>query len=420
MIVRKRDCPPGAALHEQGVIGSCPVLGPETRNVWPRKPEHKGNCSMEFGFFAQGAVPKPIADKNPNAEHERLIANLELGVYAEECNFKYTWASEHHFLEEYSHMSTPEVYLAMVAARTSRIHIGSSIMNITPYVNHPFRVAEQVAMLDHLSKGRFEFGTGRGSSTTEMFGFGIENADDTKDMWDESIREFPKMWRETEYSHDGKWFSTPVRNVLPKPYTQPHPPMWVAAGSPSTFEKAAQLGLGVICFSFGPPDRLGPLIETYKKTIENCDPVGEWVNNNVMCVTNLVCLEDRDDAFKLGSEIGMSYYHSQVVRWLDSFPRPKDFPVWPEVLPEPTPAQLEAVGKTASVIVGDPDDCAEGLRKWESLGADILTFSPLTTQISLQDAKRVFRTFGEQVIPKFDPEPELHSTTKQRIEQTGK
>ena len=115
---------------------------------------------MEFGFFAQGAVPKPIADKNPNAEHERLIANLELGVYAEECNFKYTWASEHHFLEEYSHMSTPEVYLAMVAARTSRIHIGSSIMNITPYVNHPFRVAEQVAMLDHLSKGRFEFGTG--------------------------------------------------------------------------------------------------------------------------------------------------------------------------------------------------------------------------------------------------------------------
>lgn len=64
-------------------------------------------------------------------------------------------------------------------------------------------------MMDHLSEGRFEFGTGRGSSTTEMFGFGVEKAEDTVSMWDESIREFPKMWRETSYWHDGEWFSTP-------------------------------------------------------------------------------------------------------------------------------------------------------------------------------------------------------------------
>lgn len=384
---------------------------------------------MEFGLFAQGAVPDQIRKDNPNAEHERMLANVELGVHAEKTGFKYAWSSEHHFLDEYSHNSTPEVYLSWVGAQTEKIHIGTSIMNITPKVNHPFRVAEQVAMMDHLSNGRFEFGTGRGSSTTEMFGFGVEHPDDTKDMWDETIREIPRMWKETEYHYDGKWFSTPKeavlegmvgRNVLPKPYTKPHPPLWVAAGSPSTFEKAAKLGLGVICFSFGDPQRLKPLIEMYKEIIQDPpEPVGEYVNNNVLAVTNMVCLEDHDDAIRLVTEVGMSYYHSLVVRWLDSFPRPKHFPTWPEVLPEPTPEQVEALIPTGSVIVGDPDDCKTGVKVWEDLGVDQLVFSPLTTQISLEDAKRCFSTFGEHVIPAFDLEPEIHSTTKQRLAQTG-
>lgn len=384
---------------------------------------------MEFGIFSQGAVPQPLREGNPNAEHERLIAQVELGVHAESCGFKYVWASEHHFLDEYSHMSTPEVYLSWVAARTKRIHIGSAIMNITPRVNHPFRVAEQVAMMDHLSEGRFEFGTGRGSSTTEMFGFGVEKAEDTVSMWDESIREFPKMWRETSYSHDGHWFSTPKearleglegRNVLPKPYTQPHPPMWVAAGSPSTFEKAARLGLGVICFSFGDPQRLRPAIEKYKEIIEDPpEQVGEYVNNNVMAVTNVCVLEDHKEAIELGCSIGMSYYQSLVVRWLDSFPRPKGFPQWPEVLPEPTPDMLEQLIPGGSVIIGDPDDAEVGVKVWEDLGVDVLTFSPLTTQIALEDAKRTLSAFGDHVLPKFDLEPDVHSTTKQRIAQCG-
>lgn len=384
---------------------------------------------MEFGLFSQGAVPQPLREVNPAAEHERLLAQVELGVHAETTGFKYVWSSEHHFLDEYSHMSTPEVYLPFVAARTEKIHIGSAIINITPKVNHPFRVAEQVAMLDHLSNGRFEFGTGRGSSTTEMFAFGVEDPDDTKAMWEESMREIPRMWKETDYSHSGTWFETPEahplegmsgRNLLPKPYTQPHPPLWVAAGSPSTFEKAARLGLGVICFAFGDPAKLRPMIDTYKEIIQDPpDPVGEWVNNNIMAVTNMCVLEDRRDALELASVIGMSYYHSLVVRWLDSFPRPAGFPVWPQVLPEPTPEQLEALIPTGSVIVGDPDDAKKGVEVWEELGIDQLVVSPLTTQISLEDAKRTFDVFGKEVIPQFDLEPEIHSTTKQRLAQCG-
>lgn len=384
---------------------------------------------MEFGLFSQGAVPEPLRKDNPNAEHERLMAAVETGVFAEQCGFKSVWASEHHFLDEYSHMSSPEVYLSYIAGRTEKIHIGSSIMNITPKVNHPFRVAENVAMLDHLSEGRFEFGTGRGSSTTEMFGFGVEKAEDTVEMWGEAIREIPRMWRETAYHYEGEWFSTPKeariegmvgRNVLPKPYTQPHPPMWVAAGSPGTFEKAARMGLGVICFSFGDPQRLRPMIETYKEIIENpTDQVGEWVNNNIMCVTNMCVLEDRAEALELASSIGMSYYQSLVVRWLDSFPKPKNFPVWPDVLPEGTPEQLEYLIPGGSVIIGDPDDARTGVKVWQELGVDTLSFSPLTTQISLADTLRTMEVFGREVIPEFDLDPDNHTTTKQRIAQVG-
>src|SRR5205807_10279583 len=101
-----------------------------------------------------------------------------------------------------------------------------------------------------------------------------------------------RMWRETSYSYEGKFFSMPARNILPKPYTRPHPPMWVAAGSPSTFEKAARMGLGVLCFTTGSPKTLAPLIQTYQTTIEQAEPVGEYINNNVMVTSQMLCLED--------------------------------------------------------------------------------------------------------------------------------
>src|SRR5438067_9733348 len=248
---------------------------------------------MEFGYFAQAFVPQFMLDSDPNAEHVRLMENLDFAIECDSNGIKYVWCPEHHFLTEYSHMPAPEVFLSFVAARTKQIHVGSAIFNTPPPVNPPARIAERVAMLDHLSEGRFEFGTGRGSSTTEVFGFGIDSLDVTKDMWDETIVEFTKMWRQGMYGpYDGRFFSMPERNVLPKPYTKPHPPMWVAAGSPSTFEKAARMGLGVLCFTTGTPATLAPLVEKYKKEIEHAEPVGDYVNNNIMVTSQMLCLED--------------------------------------------------------------------------------------------------------------------------------
>jgi alkanesulfonate monooxygenase SsuD/methylene tetrahydromethanopterin reductase-like flavin-dependent oxidoreductase (luciferase family) len=114
--------------------------------------------------------------------------------------------------------------------------------------------------------------------------------------WLEVIGEFVKMWSSTAYSHEGRFFSMPTRNVLPKPWVRPHPPMWVAAGNPGTFEKAGKLGLGVLCFTAGNPASMAPLIEIYKNAVADAEPVGEFVNDNVAIVSQFLCLEDGDAA----------------------------------------------------------------------------------------------------------------------------
>src|SRR5580658_36841 len=170
---------------------------------------------MEFGIFNSLYMPHHLTDKDPDAEWKRLLDEVAWTEAADRAGFKYTWATEHHFLEEYSHLSANESFLGYIAGVTERIHIGSGIFNVTPPVNHPVRIAERVAMLDHLSGGRFEFGMGRGSSTTEQKGFGITDSELTREMFDEVVPQFKLMWETGTYSFDGRFFSVPERSVLP-------------------------------------------------------------------------------------------------------------------------------------------------------------------------------------------------------------
>jgi len=372
---------------------------------------------MEFGIFNSLYVPHHVVDGNPReAEHKRLMDEVAWTVAADRAGFKYTWATEHHFLEEYSHLSANESFLAYVGALTERIHLGSGIFNITPPVNHPARVAERVAMLDHLSGGRFEFGMGRGSSSIEQKGFGIPDPELTREMFDEVVGQFRQMWARTDYSYEGRFFSMPPRNVLPKPYTDPHPPLWVAAGSPGTFEKAARMGLGVLCFTTGAPETLAPLIETYKKAIDKAEPVGDYVNNNVMVTSQMLCLEDGQRAREIACNMTSGYHTSLVFRYLDTFPRPPGVPVWPELIPEPTPEGLDRSIRDGLVCMGTPEEVTKAVKGYADIGADQLVFGMLSTTMPIEVAIEAVETFGKYVIPQFDTDP-VHSTTRQRQAQ---
>jgi alkanesulfonate monooxygenase SsuD/methylene tetrahydromethanopterin reductase-like flavin-dependent oxidoreductase (luciferase family) len=370
---------------------------------------------MEFGVFAQLFVPRFEREVDPQAEHKRIMRNVEIAKAADQNAFKYVWCPQHHFLDEYSHMPGPEAFLGHCSAITERVHLGSAIFNITPPVNKPVRIAENVALLDHLSGNRFEFGTGRGSSTTEVHGFDIADIDETKDMWREAIAEIPKMWKDGAYSYEGTYFRVPEREVFPKPYGPAHPAMWVAAGSPPTFGKAAEKGLGTFCFTVGAPDNLLPLVKNYKDAIGHATPVGEYVNDNIMGVTNMLCMEDRNKAFEVASRMDMQYYSSLAFRWLDNIPKPDGLPQWPERLPEPTPEQVEQLAASGLAIIGDPDDCARGVQRWADCGFDQLTFSPTTNTLDTEVVIASMELFGSEVIPQFDKDPE-HSTTRYRRE----
>ena len=375
---------------------------------------------MEFGVFHSGHVPtQPDAASQRVAEHARLLDEVEVAVTADRAGFKYGWFTEHHFLREYSHVSANEVLMGYVAARTEHLHIGSGIFNITPPVNHPARVAERVAMLDHLSNGRFEFGVGRGSSSTEFQGFGIPDPETTRDLFDETLPEIVRMLTEDPYEYDGSSFSMPSRSVLPRPWTQPHPPLWLACGSPATFEKAGRLGMGALCFTMGAPEDLAQLIETYRAAIAACDePIGGYINENVACVSMLLCLDDRDRAVNTFRTIGASHYQSLVVRWLDSIPLPIDVDRADFSVPEPSVDDLYADVAAGRRSVGAPEDVAKSVERWQSAGADQLIFGVLNNTLPLEIAQESLEVFGREVLPMFDREP-VHSTTRQREAQCG-
>jgi alkanesulfonate monooxygenase SsuD/methylene tetrahydromethanopterin reductase-like flavin-dependent oxidoreductase (luciferase family) len=368
---------------------------------------------MEFGLFIQGYVPKFRRDVDPDAEHHAFMDELEIVQAADKAGFKYVWVTEHHFLDEYSHLSANDVVLGYLAHATERIHLGSGIFNPLPQVNHPAKVAERVAMLDHLSGGRFEFGTGRGAGSLEILGFlpGMTDLSGTREIWEDVIGEFPKMWLQDEYEgYDGTFWSLPPRKVLPKPYGKLHPAMWYAAGNTSSYEMAARRGLGVLGFSVGSFDELGPVLKAYKDAIGSADPVGAFVNDNIMVTTAAFLAEDEATATASLLRANVTYLQSNVFRYHDTFPHPDSVPVWPELIPEVTPEAVPFLQESGT-IVGDPDHALEQCKRWESAGADQLVFGIGTA--SKADSLEMVRLMGEHVIPKIDTDP-VHRTTRMR------
>ncbi|HLY82832.1 MAG TPA: LLM class flavin-dependent oxidoreductase, partial [Acidimicrobiales bacterium] len=299
---------------------------------------------MEFGLFIQGYTPAFRREVDPDAEHHAIMNDIEFVEAADKAGFKYVWATEHHFLDEYSHLSANDVVLGYLAHSTTRIHLGSGIFNPLAAVNHPAKVAERVAMLDHVSDGRFEFGTGRGAGSHEILGFlpGMTDLNGTREMWEETIGEFPKMWMQDTYEgFNGKYWSLPPRKVLPKPWRKPHPPMWYAAGNIASYEMAARKGLGVLGFSVAALDQMAAVLASYKNTIPNAEPVGAYVNDNIMVTTSAVIAEDGDKARRSALASRSDYFASNVFRYHDTFPHPEGLPYWPELAPALTEAGID-------------------------------------------------------------------------------
>ena len=177
------------------------------------------------------------------------------------------WTVEHHFLEEYSHCSNPEVLYGAIAARTERMRLGYGVRLMPKPYNHPVRTAESAAVLDLISNGRVDFGTGRSSTRAELEGFGIDPSE-TRGMWQEAIGHVVGCWTNDEYEFEGEHWSMPKRRVLPKPLQKPHPPIWGATSSEDGHRQVGELGLGLCSFAVGvPPEEVKEKIDIYREAI---------------------------------------------------------------------------------------------------------------------------------------------------------
>ena len=198
---------------------------------------------------------------------------------------------EHHFLDAYSHCSSPEVFLAAAAGQTKNIRLGHGIRQVTPNYNHPARTAEGLSTLDLISNGRVNFGIGKGATRLELGGFDIP-ARQKRAMAIEATAQVANMMVMTPYpGFEGEHFTMPCRNVLPKPLQKPHPPMWMACTNHDTIKIAASLGVGALAFSFLDQEEAKAWADIYYGIIksEDCVPVSHSVNANIAIVSDFPC-----------------------------------------------------------------------------------------------------------------------------------
>lgn len=373
---------------------------------------------MEIAVGMTFAVPKQRWETDPDAEHTALMNDMKYIIEADRLGFKYGLIAEHHFLHEYSHTSAPEVELGYLAHATERIHLMSGIFNPLPTVNHPVKVAEKVAMLDHLTEGRFEFGTGRGAGSYEILGFlpGIEDMSATKAIWDDVIDEIPKMWMNEVYpGYESEHWSIPARPVNPKPWRHGHPALWYAAANPTSWTTAARKGLGVIGFSIDTIEVAEKAIKIYKDEVRNAEPIGAFTNDYLMAVCQASVSENRDQAIAWACSEENAYYNSLIFRYHDTFPRPEGIPAWPQVMPRLTPETIPFVQEAGSAI-GDPEEAIRVFKRWEAAGVDgvIIGVGPLGDEHAME----TLRCIGEYIIPELDKDP-VHRTTRARDQLKG-
>ena len=203
---------------------------------------------MKFGIFYEHQLPRPWS---ADSEHRLLQESLTQIELADRLGYDYAWEVEHHFLEEYSHSSAPEVFLGAASQRTKRIRLGHGIIQLP--TNHPIRVAERVATLDLLSGGRVELGLGEGQGPIELHPFG-RRVRDKRDVWEEAVQVMVQCFTRDAVEFHGSYFDFPARNVIPKPFQKPHPPLWVACSNISTIGSAGQWGMGALGFQFVTPE----------------------------------------------------------------------------------------------------------------------------------------------------------------------
>jgi alkanesulfonate monooxygenase SsuD/methylene tetrahydromethanopterin reductase-like flavin-dependent oxidoreductase (luciferase family) len=362
---------------------------------------------MKFGVFYELQLPRPWL---PGDEARLFHEALDQVGLADRLGYDYAWEVEHHFLDEYSHSSAPEVFLAAAAARTKTIRLGHGIRQVIPNYNHPARTAEGLATLDIISRGRVDFGIGEGATRLELGGFAIP-AKEKRAMAIEAAEQIANMMVLEPYpGFTGKYFTMPCRNVLPKPVQRPHPPLWMACTNRDTIKVAASLGVGALAFSFVNPDEARLWSEIYYGIIksENCIPLGHGVNAQIAMVSGFSVHRDRSEAIRRGHE-GFEFFGYALNALVAHDSVPGRTNLWGEYLARRGDRTEQVVALAAGMDdyaagIGTPEDMRKHLRGFQDAGIDQVIFLQQAGRNTHQHICESLELFAAEVMQDFKAE----------------
>jgi alkanesulfonate monooxygenase SsuD/methylene tetrahydromethanopterin reductase-like flavin-dependent oxidoreductase (luciferase family) len=346
--------------------------------------------------MTQIQMPRPW---EPNAEVSAYRNAVAQAVAAEAAGFSHFWTTEQHFFYEIGHSPCPDILLAAVSERTSRIRLGFAVMLMT--VHNPFIVAEKVATLDVLSNGRVDFGMGRGSTSYMVEAFGVD-AVSSREKSHEVTEAVLKMFSEEKFGgFKGKHYNLPERYVVPKPVQKPHPPLWIAASNLETYAHAARTGVGVIGVTRNSISETRSAIAEYRELIrgDRSGFIGAYPNEHVG-VFALACVHDDDH---IGRDIACS-----AARWYNG-----DNDAVLNKVRFGTAGGLEKVVakfrartndellEDGMAIGGNPDTVSRIVEKWKDAGVDQMIFVLQAGRTTHDQVMRSIELIGEKVIPRF-------------------
>jgi luciferase family oxidoreductase group 1 len=363
---------------------------------------------MRFGIFYEHQLPRPWSADSEYRLLQESLAQIEL---ADQLGYDYAWEVEHHFLEEYSHSSAPEVFLGAASQRTRRIRLGHGIIQLP--TNHPIRVAERVATLDLLSGGRVELGLGEGAGPVELHPFGAR-VREKRDKWEEAVRALIPCFTETAWEFHGRYFDFPARNVIPKPFQKPHPPLWVACSNINTIASAGQWGMGALGFQFVSPAAARAWVNRYyiNLTRHPAKLADYPTNPNIAMVSGFMCAPTDEEARARAA--GWTFFVFCLSHYgREGIPNPGQGDMW--ALYQEWRKTPKAQETLRAGLIGSPATIRARLREFAAAHVDQVILLNQAGRASHEDICSSLELFAREVMPEFHAREEEQQRWKEEV-----
>jgi luciferase family oxidoreductase group 1 len=338
---------------------------------------------VNFGVFLlmQSPSARPSAEVYARA--------LEMAQAAEQLGFRNVWLAEHHF-STYGYLSRPAQLAAFIAARTTRLRIGTAVI-VVP-LHHPLVVAEEIATLDVLAGGRLDAGLGRGYQHYEFERFGLD-LESGRQRWEESLDVILKALDGRPFTHEGKFFTIPETAIFPRPVQQPRPPIWMVAQSAESMETAVRRGFHVLTGGFGVSiDRLAEFRRHFDRVVAEVAPREPLQ----IAVQRAIYVGDSEADTRTAVEearwnmrvtLSLRHHYERVEHG--------------RAVPVPAPGEPDVDDLLDRyLIMGTPDTCIRQIRRLrESVGISHLSGSFWVGDLAHARVMRSMELFAREVMP---------------------